>query len=316
MKKFDLQPFIDKVKELDIQMEGILVWQDGEELARHFFIPEYRRIQYSVSKSFTSAAVGFAQQEGLLCVQDPVLKYLADKAPAEPCENLKKLTLRDLLTMQSGMDLSKDMDMFQNYTEGDYVTYALSRPFRYAPGTTFAYDNMASYLLAFIVQRVTGQNLVDYLMPRLFGPLGIDRPEWDADPAGNALGMSGLRINLSELFKFIKLYYDYGMLDGKQILPREWIEISTSALSHNAPAYPPRPMITASVTAISSGSVSTAASAQTACMPSSASSCGIRRPSSASMPTNPASSWCWIPCGRRFIRNCKPSRCFAGRYPV
>ena len=239
MKKFDLQPFIDKVKELDIQMEGILVWQDGEELARHFFIPEYRRIQYSVSKSFTSAAVGFAQQEGLLCVQDPVLKYLADKAPAEPCENLQNLRLCDLLTMQSGMDLSKDMDVFQNYTEGDYVTYALSRPFLYAPGTTFAYDNMASYLLAFIVQRVTGQNLVDYLMPRLFGPLGIDRPEWDTDPAGNALGMSGLRINLSELFKFIKLYYDYGMLDGKQILPREWIEISTSALSDNAPAYPP-----------------------------------------------------------------------------
>ena len=228
MAKLDLTPFIEKCKERGLNMEGVIVWQDGEELARHFFIPEYRRIQYSVSKSFTSAAVGFAQQEGLLCVQDHVLKYLADKAPAEPCENLQNLRLCDLLTMQSGMDLSKDMDVFQNYTEGDYVTYALSRPFRYAPGTTFAYDNMASYLLAFIVQRVTGQNLVDYLMPRLFGPLGIDRPEWDTDPAGNALGMSGLRINLSELFKFIKLYYDYGMLDGKQILPKAWIEQSTA----------------------------------------------------------------------------------------
>jgi len=232
MAKLDLTPFIEKCKERGLNMEGVIVWQDGEERARHFFVPEYRRNQFSVSKSFTSAAVGFALEEGLFTLDEPVLKYFGEDAPAEPCENLKKLTLRDLLTMASGQDaavlMGGDRPRIRQETD-DFVKFALAYPFPYEPHTHFKYSNFGPYLIGVLIQRMTGKTLVEYLMPRLFEPLGITpAPHWETDPRGMTFGAGGLEINLSELFKFIKLYYDYGMLDGKQILPKAWIEQSTA----------------------------------------------------------------------------------------
>lgn len=242
MKQMDLRPFLQKVEQEQINMEGILVWQDGQELARHFFRPEYRRNQFSVSKSFTSAAVGFALEEGLFDLNDPVLKYLAADAPKDPSPNLQALTIENLLTMAPGQDkaylMGTDRPGLEALTN-DYVKYSLAKPFPYAPGTHFHYNNAGPYLAGIIIQRLTGMTLVDYLMPRLFTPLGIPRPHWETDPQGMTFGAGGLEISLSELFAFIKLYYDYGMHEGKRILSRAWIETSTSIHSDNSAAYGP-----------------------------------------------------------------------------
>ena len=104
MQQIDLRPFLQQVEQQQINMEGILLWQRGQEGARRFFRPEYGRNQFSGSSSFTSAAVGFALEEGLFCLEDPVLKYFAADAPANPDANLQALTIEYLLTMAPGQD--------------------------------------------------------------------------------------------------------------------------------------------------------------------------------------------------------------------
>lgn len=242
MQQIDLRPFLQQVEQQQINMEGILLWQRGQEVARHFFRPEYRRNQFSVSKSFTSAAVGFALEEGLFCLEDPVLKYFTADAPANPDANLQALTIEHLLTMAPGQDtawlMGGDRPALAAQTD-DFVKFVLSRPFPYAPGSYFHYNNMGPYLAGILIQRLTGMNLVDYLMPRLFAPLGIPRPHWETDPKGFTFGAGGLEISLSELFSFIKLYYDYGKHEGRQLLSRAWIETSTAVHSDNSAAYGP-----------------------------------------------------------------------------
>ena len=149
MQQIDLRPFLQQVEQQQINMEGILLWQRGQEVARHFFRPEYRRNQFSVSKSFTSAAVGFALEEGLFCLEDPVLKYFAADAPANPDANLQALTIEHLLTMAPGQDtawlMGGDRPALAAQTD-DFVKFVLSRPFPYAPGSYFHYNNMGPYL--------------------------------------------------------------------------------------------------------------------------------------------------------------------------
>lgn len=216
MAKIDLTPFLERVQRENLNMEAILVEQDGQEVARHFWAPEHRRNQYSVSKSFTSAAVGFAVAEGLFALEDLVLSHFAADAPENPPENLQKLTVRDLLTMAPGQDaaylMGGDREKLAERTD-DFVRFCLAQPFPYAPGTHFKYNNMGPYLAGVLVQRKAGCSLVDYLMPRLFLPLGIARPHWETDPRGD-LRRGGLEISPSELLSFLRLYVNDGQLGG------------------------------------------------------------------------------------------------------
>lgn len=241
MGNITFSPFIEAIEKNNINMEGIIVWQKGEELGRHMFIPEKRRNQFSASKSFTSCAVGMALEEGLFTLDDKVLKYFEEDAPENPNENLQALTIRDLLTMAPGQGeaqlMGNDRPEIRKITD-NYAKFALSKPFEYKPGTHFKYNNLGPYLAGLIIQKLTKQNLVDYLMPRLFDPLEIPRPTWETDPKGNTFGAGGLEITVSELHKFIQMYYNYGEFNGKRILSKEWVEESTSFKVDNAAAHP------------------------------------------------------------------------------
>ena len=238
MAKLDLTPFLERVQKENLNMEAILVEQDGQEVARHFWAPEHRRNQYSVSKSFTSAAVGFAVAEGLFALTDSVLAHFAADAPENPPENLQKLTVRDLLTMAPGQDaaylMGGDREKLAERTD-DFVRFCLAQPFPYAPGTHFKYNNMGPYLAGVLVQRKAGCSLVDYLMPRLFSPLGIARPHWETDPRGQTFGAGGLEISPGELLSFIRLYLNDGQLGGRQILSRDWVRQSEAVQVETAP---------------------------------------------------------------------------------
>lgn len=231
---FSIEPFVEAVKKGAYNVEGVIVWQDGQFLAHHQFIPEVRRNQFSVSKSFTSAAVGFAIQEGLISLEDRVVDHFPDRLPAEVNDNLLECRLKDLLCMAPGQDTDHLTPRMREGGLDDYISYTLSCPFTKVPGTYFWYNNAATYLAAVMVQKKAGCDLVDYLMPRLFTPLGMARPHWDTDPEGYSFGASGLHISVSELFRFIEMYYNYGRINGKQILDRDWIELSTTFKIDNA----------------------------------------------------------------------------------
>ena len=179
---------------------------------------------YSLSKSFTSTAVGLAVAEGKLKVDDPVLGFFPDEAPAQPSANLKAMRVRDLLTMSTGHH-DEDIRDFPVQRRGQRRE-SISRRARspHKPGTFFFYNTPASYMLSAIVQKVTGQPVLDYLGPRLFEPLGIENPTWDASKQGVSLGGFGLNVRTEDIARFGQLYLQKGMWQGKQLVPAAWVD--------------------------------------------------------------------------------------------
>ncbi|HEY4302001.1 MAG TPA: serine hydrolase, partial [Candidatus Didemnitutus sp.] len=192
-------------------------------------------ILYSLSKSFTSTAIGLAQSEGRLNVNDPILKFFPDEAPQNPGANLKIMRIADLLRMSSGHHES-DIDPFPFATEKDLIRYFLSRPVTDKPGTHFFYNSGGTYMLSAIVKKVTGQTVADYLRPRLFEPLGIVDPVWEASAEGVSFGAFGLSLHTEDIAKFGQLYLRKGEWHGRRLVPASWVETATARQTANGSA--------------------------------------------------------------------------------
>jgi len=183
---------------------------------------------YSLSKSFTSTAVGLAIAEGKLSRDDEVLKFLPDDAPAEPSNNLKAMRVSDLLRMSTGHQTEPSRTPDQPWAK----TF-LAHPVPFKPGTHFLYNTSATYMLSAIVQKVTGETVLDYLRPRLFEPRGIEHPTWETSPQGITAGGFGLNVRTEDIARFGQLYLQKGKWQGKQLVPEAWIEAATARQTSN-----------------------------------------------------------------------------------
>ncbi|HXR04594.1 MAG TPA: serine hydrolase [Verrucomicrobiae bacterium] len=200
--------------------------------------PEIPHKMFSLSKSFTSTAVGLAIAEGKLSLDDPVLSFFPEDAPTNPSPYLKAMRVRDLLIMSSGQNsntVARLGDVMRNSAHsGEKITRAfLAAPVECKPGTLFIYNTPGSYMLSAIVQKVTGETVLDYLRPRLFDPLGIKNPTWDASPQGITFGGVGLSIRTEDIARFGLLYLQKGEWNGKQLLPASWVETATARQTSN-----------------------------------------------------------------------------------
>ena len=176
-------------------------------------------VLHSVSKTFTSTAVGLAIAEGKMALTDKVVDYFPDKLPAEVSDNLKAMTVRDLLTMTCG----HDSEPSARDAQPDWVTTFLAHPVVHQPGTFYLYNSMGTYILSAIVQQVTGEKVVDYLSTRLFEPLHIEKPHWDESPQGINCGGWGLYLKTEDLAKMGQLLLQKGQWNGRQVIPAEWV---------------------------------------------------------------------------------------------
>ena len=104
-----------------------------------------------------------------------------------------------------------------------WVKRFFAHPVPFKPGTHFLYNSPATYMLSAIVQKVTGQTVLDYLQPRLFEPLGIARPTWVPSPEGINAGAYGLSVRTEDIAKFGQLYLQKGRWNGKQLIPAAWV---------------------------------------------------------------------------------------------
>lgn len=207
-------------------IDSFMIVRHGKVIAEAWWKPNSAakpHVLNSVSKSFTSAAVGLAIEEHKLRLDDPVLKFFPGDAPSDPSSYLKAMTVRDLLTMSGGHETEPKAD-----SRGPSVKQFLAQPVAYPPGTHFLYNTMGSYVLSSIVTKATGQTALDYLKPRVFAPLGIENPRWDSSSEGNSLGGYGLYLRTEEIAKFGQLILQKGNWNGKQLISREWIEEATS----------------------------------------------------------------------------------------
>lgn len=218
---------------------NIIVRRDGETVFRADYDGEIRRNQYSVTKSFTSAAVGIAQKEGLLSLDERLTDAFRDDLPAHVSENLRQATVRDLLTMCLGQDRGFLMGEQRPFLpETDWVKYSLALPFAHAPGTVFQYNNVGPYLAGVLVQRRAGCTLNRYLTPRLFAPLGIIAPTWETDPMGYSFGAGGLFLCVSELLRFGELLLAGGKWNSRQLIPADYIaEASSKQVENGGEGY-------------------------------------------------------------------------------
>ena len=212
----------------ELRLLGLIVSRHGETLYTKTWDSPCRRIVFSASKSFTSCAVGFAVQEGRLRLEERLVDLFPDEVPDHPDENLCKATVRDALTMCLGQEKGLLMGGQRvDIMADDWAREALKTPFIYEPGTHFVYSNVGPYLAGLAVQKRVGCNLVDYLMPRFFTPLGIKLPTWEVDPLGRTFGASGLMLALPELHKLGLLYQQNGCWNGRQLLSPKWIRESS-----------------------------------------------------------------------------------------
>jgi CubicO group peptidase (beta-lactamase class C family) len=195
--------------------------------------PQYPHALYSLSKSFTSTAIGLAVAEGRLTVDDPVLKFFPEDAPSNPGENLKAMRVRHLLSMNTGHKEDTTRHVFRG-EDDNWARVFLSLPIEYVPGAWFVYNTAATYMLSAIITKLTGETLLDYLRPRLFGPLGIQNPVWETDPRGISLGGTGLHIKTEDIARFGQMYLQKGIWQGKRLVPENWIAEATKATSDNS----------------------------------------------------------------------------------
>ena len=220
------EQFVDYIQREQLEFHSLMVLRHGKVAVEWYNEPydaHTKHTMYSVSKSFTATAVGFAVSEGLVQLTDKVLDFFPDYPPKTPHPYFDKLTVRTLLTMTSG----KQTDLMADKGKIDWIADFINSPWVFEPGTDFLYVNENIYMLCAILHRATGMSVIDYLTPRLFEPLGIDIPFWETDRNGVEAGGWGLYITTEDLAKFADCYLHGGKYRGRQVIPEEWVKEAT-----------------------------------------------------------------------------------------
>jgi CubicO group peptidase (beta-lactamase class C family) len=225
--------FFTRIEQLKLEVNSFILLQDGKVTAQ-FWRPPYRKdspqLLYSLSKSFTSIAVGIAWDNGLLNLDDKVISFFSEKLPANIKPNLAKMTVHHLLSMNAG---HHDNIYATVAKEQDWVKTYLSLDVEHEPGSHYRYSTHSTYMLSAIIEQVTGQNMIDFLMPRLFEPLGISRPSWETCPLGITAGGMGLSIPTEDIAKFGLMLLNKGVYEGKRIVSEQYIKLATTEQSDN-----------------------------------------------------------------------------------
>ena len=228
---------------------AFLVIQDDTLLYEGYFHGYQREstvTSFSISKSFLSALVGIAIQEGFIAsLEEPVTSYAPELLERDA--RYREINLRHLLSMSSGIRYIEDSkpwrsDYFSIYYAPDLRAVALSSPIEAAPGKAFRYNNFNPLLIGLVLERATGMHVAEYLQEKIWKPLGMeDGGSWSLDSleSGFEKMESGLNGRAIDFAKFGRLYLRGGEWEGRQIVPAAWVEESTrpDALSDPNPYY-------------------------------------------------------------------------------
>lgn len=203
-------------------IHSVMVIRHGKVIGEIYpapFAAQYRHTMYSCSKTFVGAAVGLAIADNHLRLTDRVCSFFPDMLPPSVSDNLADMTVRDLLTMTSG--ITPDWNM--RSVCSDWIRTFLSKPVK-TPGKVFGYDSINTYVLSAILQKVTGMTLLEYLKLKLFNPMHITDVAWEISPEGINTGGWGLYIQSESLAKFGLLLLNRGVWEDRQLLPAGWVE--------------------------------------------------------------------------------------------
>ncbi|MDG4787530.1 serine hydrolase [Micromonospora sp. WMMD1102] len=221
---------LDRLEAQSVECHSLMIVRHGHVVAEGWWAPysaERPHLLYSVTKSFTSVAVGLAIADGLLALDDRVVDVLPEHVPADISEQGRRVTVHHLLSMTAG-HRTDSLDAAWRLEPGDLVKGFLRVPFTEAEGSWHAYDNPTTFILARMVERVTGRSLPELLDDRLFGPMGVEHAEWDRVASGAVPGFTGLHLPTEAVAAFGQLLLRDGRWGDRQLVPREWVRLATS----------------------------------------------------------------------------------------
>ncbi|REK71170.1 serine hydrolase domain-containing protein [Paenibacillus paeoniae] len=228
-----LLTFYRKIESLNLAVNGFMLLQNGKvtaEFWREHYRKDCEQVLFSLSKSFTSIAIGIAWDEGYLGLDDQVVTYFPDKRPDAVSPYLEQMTIHHLLSMNTGHHANIYEAVVK---QQDWVKAFLSLEVEHEPGGYYQYSTPATYMLSAILQRATGEGLVDFLMPRLFEPLGIPRPSWETCPLGIAAGGMGLSLSAESVANFGLMLLHKGSFEGRRIVSERYVELAAAEHSDN-----------------------------------------------------------------------------------
>jgi CubicO group peptidase (beta-lactamase class C family) len=190
----------------------------------------------SVTKSVVSAVVGIAVGRGEFPDLDtPVIEFFEPGTVANVDERKRRMTIRHLLTMTTGLDWNEDYpynDPRNTFAimavEPDWVQYTMDRPMSVEPGESFQYNSGATLILGHVFNKATGMDLEEYAVRHLFEPLGIDNFHWKRTPFGLTDAQEGLFVSSRDIAKIAYLFLKQGQWEGKQVVPAAWVDASVA----------------------------------------------------------------------------------------
>ena len=228
----NLESFISAVKEQNINMDAVAVIKDDCVLALHRFSDDTVHNVFSVAKSHTATAIGFAIDEGKLSLTDKPVDFFADILPADIDPRWNDVTLYNLLTMSTGHGAAHlmvvDRKMLHEKGEREWLTFAFTRPLVCEPGKEFRYGNLAPYVAGRMLEKAVGMTICDYLYEKMWKPMGVKKPRWDADPAGHTFAASDLYLDIVDMAKLGQLYVSGGKYNGERLLSEKWVKAAGS----------------------------------------------------------------------------------------
>lgn len=232
--------FIRYYESIDMRIDSIMVMRHGKVACECHWTPNNANVphdMFSLSKTITSIAVGLAYDEGILSLDTKIFPeyfpgYL-EKKKGQQREWAERMTVHDVLSMRAGIQTPVINDKEKNT---DWLGQVLASPIKFEPGTDWKYISENAFLLSWIIQKETGLNLVEYLTPRLFEPLGIEVPYWDKNQQDVVAGGWGLLLSAEDLCKIAQLYLNKGEYDGKRIFSEEWFNLSVTPFTEKT--YP------------------------------------------------------------------------------
>jgi CubicO group peptidase (beta-lactamase class C family) len=230
-----IRAFLDAIQAKGLELHSVMLLRHGHVVAEGWWEPyaaDIPHVLYSLSKSLTATAAGLAMADGHFSLDDAVIDFFPDDLPDEVSDNLRAMTVRHLLTMTAGhggegWSLAAMSDLF-SAPDDNWARAYLARPVEFEPGSHFAYCSGSTYMVSAIIQKTTGQTLLEYLTPRLFEPLGIREATWWSCPRGVNMGGIGLNLTTESIAKFGQLYLQDGVWDGVRLLPVGWVAEATA----------------------------------------------------------------------------------------
>ena len=233
ISSFRILELIDKLEAQGMELHSMMMLRHGKIFAEAWWKPyneQSPHIMFSFTKSLTSTAIGFAVQEGLLSLDDKLVDIFPDKLPELVSDNLKKSTLRHLLTMSCGHDSEiRDFGLSENWIES-----FLAHPFVHEPGTKFLYNTAGTTMLAAALKRASGLDLMEFLKERLFDKIGIGDVPCITLPDGTQMGGAGSRLTTEEMARFMLFMANRGEWNGEQLLDESWFDMATTPQIDNS----------------------------------------------------------------------------------